>query len=400
MFDFSGTDIFSLLGLSVNANSTTEPSDLITPPSAFNSSSAFAESLPSLETVAVPQNVTTLQLNTDNSQTELDTLSIDPITGQTLSLATGTLNSVRPYTIKPGDTLSAIAQRELGDANLWGEIQQEDGSTLTETEARNLEVGQVVYLVDQNPTVAPPTSTIRPYTVKPGDTLSAIAKRELGDTNRWREIQQEDGSTFTETEARSLEIGQVVYLVDNDLTNIGSFDLNQIYSVVTPSLLPYAQTSIPLILAETKRSGITDPAQIAYILATTEHESLLGRWMEELASGSQYEGRKDLGNIYPGDGRRFKGRGYVQITGRSNYQDWSNRLGIDLVANPEKASEPEIAAKILVQGMRDGTFTGVGLSNYINGSRQDFYNARRIVNGLNVASKIAAIAQNYLTVLS
>ena len=91
----------------------------------------------------------------------------------------------------------------------------------------------------------------------------------------------------------------------------------------------------------------------------------------------------------------------MQITGRSNYAKWSQRLGIDLINDPGLASDPAIAAKILVLGMRDGFFTGVGLSNYINGSKQDFFNARRIVNGdvrLN-GQKIAQIAERYLNAL-
>ncbi|MEQ8467602.1 S8 family serine peptidase, partial [Coleofasciculus sp. E1-EBD-02] len=178
------------------------------------------------------------------------------------------------------------------------------------------------------------------------------------------------------------------------------FDINPIIAAVPSYFKPYAQESIPKILAESQASGVTDIGQIAYILATAQHESHLGRWMEELASGDAYEGRLDLGNTQPGDGRRFKGRGYVQITGRSNYTQWSQRLGIDLVSQPHKASEPAIAVKILVQGMRDGTFTGKKLSDYINGSSRDFRNARRIVNGIDKAAEIAQIAENYFNVLN
>jgi surface antigen/predicted chitinase len=162
----------------------------------------------------------------------------------------------------------------------------------------------------------------------------------------------------------------------------------------------YARESIPLILAACEAAGVTEPAQIAYILATAQHESHLGQWMEELASGEAYEGRTDLGNTQPGDGVRYKGRGYVQITGRLNYTYWFEQLGIDLVNQPELASEPEIAAQILVEGMRDGTFTGKGLSDYISGSNIDFYNARRIVNGTDDASEIAQMAERYYNVLS
>ncbi|NJL63738.1 MAG: S8 family serine peptidase [Methylacidiphilales bacterium] len=248
----------------------------------------------------------------------------------------------------------------------------------------------------------------RGYTIRPGDTLWDIAAAQLGNPNRWTEITRANGSTFTSDEARKIQPGSTVYLplpnnAGGGSNNFGggslNFSLGQILGVVPSSIRSYAQNSIPLIIAEAQRSGITDPAKIAYILATAQQESLLGKYMYELASGDAYEGRRDLGNTQPGDGRRYKGRGFVQITGRNNYANWSRRLGIDLINNPDLAADPAIAAKILVQGMRDGSFTGVGLGNYINGSRQDFYNARRIVNGTDKASYIATLAANFWNVL-
>ncbi|MGB3532994.1 MAG: peptidoglycan-binding protein [Microcoleaceae cyanobacterium] len=162
----------------------------------------------------------------------------------------------------------------------------------------------------------------------------------------------------------------------------------------------YAEESIPIILNQVEKFGITDPAQVAYILATADHESLLGKYMEEIASGDAYEWRSDLGNNQPGDGRRFKGRGYVQITGRANYIDWSNRLNLDLVGNPDIVTNPDIAATILVEGMLEGTFTGRRLSDYINSSQIDFVNARRIINGTDRASRIAQDAERYYAVLT
>lgn len=172
-----------------------------------------------------------------------------------------------------------------------------------------------------------------------------------------------------------------------------------IASIPYPEMHPYARQSIPKILQECDAGGVVDKGQIAYIFATAEHESRLGQWMEEFASGWAYEWRSDLGNNQSGDGPRYKGRGFVQITGRRNYTDWSQRLGIDLVGNPEKALDPAIAAKILVIGMRDGTFTNFRLGQYIWGNTRDFYNARRIVNHLDRAGHIAAIAEEFFRVL-
>lgn len=153
------------------------------------------------------------------------------------------------------------------------------------------------------------------------------------------------------------------------------------------------------IIAECRRQGITDNAQIAYVLATAEHESKMGVYLKELGDNARftrlYEGRSDLGNTQPGDGARYAGRGYVQITGRANYAKWSQKLGIDLVNNPDLASQPSNALTILVRGMKEGSFTGVGLSTYISGSSRDYYNARKIINGTDEASLIAGYAQSW-----
>ncbi|HEX5149922.1 MAG TPA: glycoside hydrolase family 19 protein [Parafilimonas sp.] len=79
---------------------------------------------------------------------------------------------------------------------------------------------------------------------------------------------------------------------------------------------------------------INTPIRALCFLAQVGHESGGLFFTEELASGSAYEGRSDLGNTQPGDGVRFKGRGLIQITGRANYTAISNDLGIDFVANP------------------------------------------------------------------
>jgi hypothetical protein len=138
-----------------------------------------------------------------------------------------------------------------------------------------------------------------------------------------------------------------------------------------------------------------EPAQAAYILATAYHESDRFRTMEEYASGAAYEGRANLGNMQPGDGKRFKGRGFVQITGRRNYTDWANRLGVDLVGNPALAARLDHAVTILIDGMMLGTFTGRKLPDYVTGAKRDYVGARRVVNGTDRAKLIANHARAF-----
>lgn len=177
---------------------------------------------------------------------------------------------------------------------------------------------------------------------------------------------------------------------------VGNVNVESLVNAIDAPYRPAARQHWPAIVAEANKQGVTNKAQLAYILATTVHESGAGKHMEEFASGSAYEGRRDLGNTQAGDGTRYKGRGYVQITGRNNYRDWSRRLGIDLVGNPDRAKDPAVAAKILVGGMKMGTFTGKKLDDYINGSKTDFNGARRIVNGTDKAGTFAATAQKIL----
>jgi hypothetical protein len=149
----------------------------------------------------------------------------------------------------------------------------------------------------------------------------------------------------------------------------------------------------------------------AYMLATVKHECA-NRWTPITEFGSRayfdkYEtgtriGRR-LGNTEPGDGYRFRGRGYVQITGRANYARLTRELGLgpdeDLVADPDQALRLMIAYRIMSVGMRKGLFTGKKLANYIDASGSDYRNARRIINGLDQASRIAGYATTFETIV-
>ncbi len=91
--------------------------------------------------------------------------------------------------------------------------------------------------------------------------------------------------------------------------------------------------------------AIDTPARQSAFLAQVTHESACFHYLREIASGDAYEGNLHLGNIEPGDGRRFKGRGLIQITGRKNYRLCGEALGLDLLATPEMLERPAEACR-------------------------------------------------------
>jgi putative chitinase len=91
------------------------------------------------------------------------------------------------------------------------------------------------------------------------------------------------------------------------------------------------------------------PLRLAHFMAQLMHESGSFRYMEEIASGVAYEGRVDLGNTVLGDGKRFKGRGPIQITGRANYRRFGRLIGIDLERNPTLAAVPSIGLHLALE---------------------------------------------------
>jgi putative chitinase len=99
----------------------------------------------------------------------------------------------------------------------------------------------------------------------------------------------------------------------------------------------------PIKLAMSKY-GIDNKYRIAAFLATICHESGSLRYVRELASGEAYEGRQDLGNTEEGDGKRFLGRGLVQLTGRANYAEISRALDYNFLSNPEALEKPGAAS--------------------------------------------------------
>ncbi len=149
----------------------------------------------------------------------------------------------------------------------------------------------------------------------------------------------------------------------------------------------------------------------AYMLATVKHECA-NKWMPITEFGkkeyfNKYDAGtklgKQLGNTQPGDGYRYRGRGYVQITGRANYARLTKALGLgageDLEADPDQALRPMVAYRIMSLGMRKGSFTGKKLADYINAQGCDYKNARRIINGVDQAALIAGYATTFEEIL-
>lgn len=107
-----------------------------------------------------------------------------------------------------------------------------------------------------------------------------------------------------------------------------------------------ASVYFPLLEAAMAEFEINNLARQSAFIAQLAHESGELRFWQELASGAAYEGRKDLGNTEKGDGKRYKGRGPIQITGRANYKKYGDILGLDLINDPELAANPEVGFRL------------------------------------------------------
>ncbi len=134
---------------------------------------------------------------------------------------------------------------------------------------------------------------------------------------------------------------------------------------------------LPFIQQAMQEFAITSYLREAAFLAQLAHESGELRYMEELASGAAYEGRKDLGNTQPGDGKRYKGRGPIQLTGRANYKKYGDLLGLDLINNPTTAATPQVGFRIA------GQFWKLNGLNELADQQKFETITRRINGGLN-----------------
>jgi len=119
---------------------------------------------------------------------------------------------------------------------------------------------------------------------------------------------------------------------------------------------------------------ISTRLRIAHFLGQTCHEAAGFRTTEEFASGDAYEGRKDLGNTQNGDGRRYKGRGLLQLTGRANYRALGKVLKVDLENEPERAADPVLSLRIACEYWKNRNINAPC-------DRDDLITVTRLING-------------------
>ncbi len=178
---------------------------------------------------------------------------------------------------------------------------------------------------------------------------------------------------------------------------------------------------INAVLDEWELQELGDVRQLAYMLATAYHE--VDRTMQPIREygGDKYLFRlydieggrpavaRQLGNLRPGDGARFRGRGLVQLTGRRNYARMSALVGqprfdINLEKDPDAVLRLDVAVAVMFEGMLDpcsevGGFTGLALDDFFSATKDDPVGARRIINGFDQAEPIAAHHRKFLAAI-
>lgn len=154
---------------------------------------------------------------------------------------------------------------------------------------------------------------------------------------------------------------------------------------------PLAWTAYALATAWLETSKTMQPVRESYWLSDAAANAYARRMYD--IHGERPAKARELGNIYPGDGALFMGRGYVQLTGRTNYERAARKTGYPLVGNPDLAMRPDLAAQIMREGMTQAWFTGRGFMHFLPSnepaSLKQFRQARRIINGMDRATKVA-----------
>jgi putative chitinase len=156
-----------------------------------------------------------------------------------------------------------------------------------------------------------------------------------------------------------------------------SITIDQLEKIVPAVDDSVARRYLPFLNASMEQANIDSEARKSAYIAQLAHETDGFNTLEEYASGAEYEGRDDLGNDEEGDGKRYKGRGAIQLTGRANYRAAGEALGVDLEGHPEMASQPELAFRVsawfwashdLNKLADDGDFSGI--TQVVNGGQR------------------------------
>jgi D-alanyl-D-alanine carboxypeptidase/Bacterial SH3 domain len=233
-----------------------------------------------------------------------------------------------------------------------------------------------------------PSETADIIQTVPADTTVNVLSRE----GHWALIdlhgdQRADGFMFGSflrpiSEAIAAPSSPQVALSTSDITGLVTPEL--VKGMFPVTRMVNIETNLPHVLTGLRAKGLVDRDAVLMALATirAETEGFVpisegrSRYNTRRTPFDLYEGRADLGNTTPGDGPRFKGRGYVQLTGRHNYTKIGPLVGANLVANPELANDPSIAGLILAQFLKNVE------SRIRSALRQgDLRKARKAVNG-------------------
>ncbi len=231
----------------------------------------------------------------------------------------------------------------------------------------------------------------KPYS---DDMIAFTLSEENGEKTVYFRVKNADGR-ISNTASDSIELAvqdTKAYRIDRDLffsnirSQFGSLKQSQVNG------LNFLLENIELDEYPAINNFTVWARQIAYMLATTKHE--VANTYTPITEYSNTTCKR-----YDG-GCTYKGRGYVQLTHKYNYQNMGDILGVDLVSYPGLALDPDIAYNVMSYGMFYGIFTGRTLGRYIKQGKTDYYNARRVINGLDKASLIKGYAKKFQTILT
>lgn len=155
--------------------------------------------------------------------------------------------------------------------------------------------------------------------------------------------------------------------------------MTKITKEMLKKIAPYAKDHILTALVDPlnehlPKYGLNNKTRVKHFLAQAAHETAGFKTLEEYATGAAYEGRKDLGNTQKGDGKRYKGRGIFQLTGRANYKTFGKKIGKDLENNPMLAGDAETSVLIALEYWNNRKLTPLA-------DKEDITNITKKING-------------------